>query len=198
MHDFETLMEVSSHRIDHHEGGCDIVSIESGETDGAVALNFLCWAEGEEWEDRQVWTVEQDAGRTLLSRKLRNGEFETDHKQCSTPAVSASSARSYCYDDGQSQMKITVLDASRVWFGIDSVQGNAHMCGLEGVASVIPGGLRYSESIAGIGECRLDILFFENRSVRFEDSDWICKQQYCGARAAFEHIKISGIHGKDC
>lgn len=104
--------------------------------------------------------------------------------------AAASEARTYCYREDMSELKITTFGDATAEFEVESAQGGAHICGLAGKATSLVNGYRYVEEIEGVGRCELSILFADDDSVSFTDPDWICKQYYCGARAAFEHIQF--------
>jgi hypothetical protein len=97
---------------------------------------------------------------------------------------------SLCYRDGMSELEILPNADGTFEIGIESVQGNAHICWMSGRATKTADGYFYSERLESGGQCELSILLDSSGNVTFKDPDWTCKQYYCGARAAFEHIEF--------
>lgn len=98
---------------------------------------------------------------------------------------------SACYRDGMSELEILPNADGTFEIGIESVQGNAHICSMTGRATKAADGYRYNERLENGSQCELSIILGSSGNVTFKDTDWTCKQHYCGARAAFEHIEFS-------
>lgn len=198
---------IGSERIELHEGLCVLQGIVPGSGD-PLQLQIYCQQEDFEWVGVEQWSLGQSGGREQLTvTSLDPGNsYETVFGRCSGEAAGgqAGSAgdggqtRSYCYREDMSELRLTTFGDRTAAFEIESAQGGAHMCGLSGTATSLDNGYRYIEDIDGLGRCELSILFDDNGAVGFEDPDWICKQHYCGARAAFEHIRFGDNARVDC
>ena len=192
--DSDTRIEIGSRRIDFHESVCTLQGVVPG-GDDPVQLQTYCEGEGFEWVNVEEWSLRQSGGRNhLVVRSLNPGnEYEFVYGACAGQAADADAgetepAQTYCYREDMSELKLTTLGGGRAMFEIESAQGGAHICGLAGEAQSSGKGYLYTEQIEGVGLCRLSIAFGDDDSVSFTDPDWTCKQYYCGARAAFEHI----------
>lgn len=97
---------------------------------------------------------------------------------------------STCYQEGMSELEIQPNADGTFEIGIESAQGNAHICSLAGRATKVTSGYLYTERLENGSQCELSIVLDSSGNVTFKDTDWTCKQYYCGARAAFEHIEF--------
>lgn len=97
---------------------------------------------------------------------------------------------SLCYRGDMSELEILPNADGTFQVDIESVQGNAHVCSISGRATKAADGYLYSERLEDGSQCELSIIIDSNGNVAFKDPDWTCKQYYCGARAAFEHIEF--------
>lgn len=98
---------------------------------------------------------------------------------------------SACYREGMSELEILPNADGTFEIGIESAQGNAHICSMSGRATKTADGYLYSERLENGSQCELSIILGSSGNVTFKDPDWTCKEYYCGARAAFEHIEFS-------
>src|SRR5690606_15189699 len=99
--DADSMLTVKPDRIDFHEGGCDILSVDAPSADaGALSLDLMCGGEGEIWSSKQVWKSTANGGRPALvvTDRRDDGDFSYLYGQCTTlrPAGQLD-ARSYCY-----------------------------------------------------------------------------------------------------
>lgn len=197
--DSDTRIEIGSRRIDYHESVCTVQGVVPG-TGNPLQLQTYCEGEGFEWVNVEEWSLQQSGGQShLVVRSLDPGNaYEAVYGACAGQVVDeagadmeeAEPARTYCYREDMSELKVTTLGGGRAVFEVESAQGGAHICGLAGEAESSGNGYLYTEQIEGVGLCRLSIVFGDDDSVSFRDPDWTCKQYYCGARAAFEHIEF--------
>lgn len=97
---------------------------------------------------------------------------------------------STCYREGMSELEILPNADGTFEIGIESAQGNAHICSLAGRATKVTDGYLYAERLENGSQCELSIVLDSSGNVTFKDTDWTCKQYYCGARAAFENIEF--------
>lgn len=109
-----------------------------------------------------------------------------------------SSEGSLCYREGMTEMEVLAVGDGGFEIGIESVQGGDHFCTLAGTAERTAEGYSYSARLDDGTQCQLSIVIGDSGDVAFRDPDWICKQAYCGARAAFEHIRLSGLSRVPC
>lgn len=200
--DADIRMRVFRDRTEFHEGKCDFVSVRANADRTKAEIELSCRGEGEEWRDRQAWTWRKTQTGAMLDLDWLDRDLSTVHyAPCLAEAAAAAPAvpAGACYDDGASSLAVRMVSPSQAEIEVNSVQSrSAHMCNLSGMADAISGGWRYTERIDGVGECRLDILIGEDRSVRMVDRDWTCKAYYCGARAAFDHIEFAPSSERGC
>jgi hypothetical protein len=111
-------------------------------------------------------------------------------------AAEGMSPGDHCFARRNSTLKLTVRGNGETWFGLDSVQGGGHMCGLEGVAQPAAGGWQYAEKVSG-GTCRLDILN-SGGGIGFRDAGGLCRETYCGARADLDSITFAASDEGPC
>jgi hypothetical protein len=107
-------------------------------------------------------------------------------------------AGKHCFASKDSTLTLTARANGTAAFSVLSSEGNGHVCGLEGEAQATEGGYRYTEKIAGEGDCRLDIFVAGNGSVQFKDRGWICRLRYCGARASLDGLTFRRGDKKRC
>lgn len=198
--DADIRIEVLPDRMEIHEGRCEYTGIAPGD-DGAVEVGLSCGQEDEEWTDTQRWRIADSGSSPILAIEGRTPgrEFEAGYGLCRAAGDTATAPReAQCYDQGLTTLTITPLPDGRAEIDIESAQGGAHMCGLSGTATATGTGLLYSETIDGVGQCELSIIIDRHGNVRIEDRDWNCKRYYCGMRAAFEHIMLSGTDRRPC
>jgi len=202
--DFDIRIDVLPDRMNLHEGGCSysgITLLAPGSDDGPVEVGLSCAQEDSEWTDTQRWRIADSGGNAILAVEGRTPgrEFQAEYGLCRAAGDTAAAPREpQCYEQGFSTLTITPSPDGSAEIGIESVQGGAHMCSLSGTAVATETGLLYTETIDGVGECRLSVVIDRDGNVRIEDPDWTCKNYYCGMRAAFEHIEFSGTDRRPC
>lgn len=201
--DADIRMQVFRDRTEFHEGKCEFVSVRANADRTKAEIELSCRGEGEEWRDRQAWTWRKTQTGAMLDLDWLDRDLSTVHYAPCRAEASAAAAPALpagaCYDDGNSSLTVRMVSPSQAEIVVSSVQSRgAHMCNLSGMAEVMAGGWRYTERIDGVGDCRLDIMIGEDRSVRMVDRDWTCKGYYCGARAVFDHIEFAPSSERGC
>lgn len=198
--DADIRMRVFGDRVDFHEGKCDVVSVQTSAEGTTAELELSCRGEGEEWNDRQSWALRQTDAGPALTLDWPDRDFSTVHyAPCASDGSEAAVTAKLCYENGNSFLSVAPVSDAKAEILIDSVQSRgAHMCHISGTADIVAGGLHYSEQIAGVGECHLDIRIGEDGSVSMKDRNSTCKAYHCGARAAFDNIWFTADEERGC
>lgn len=199
------LLRVTPDRMDFHESICVPQGIIPSD-DGIFRMQVYCEGEGTEWVKSEALRTQEHAGHRYMAIDgiIPGSHYQYIYGLCPAGAGIATDvqpqepSRSYCYRQDMSEFSLTIHGDATADFEIQSAQGGAHICSLSGRATSLMNGYRYSERLESGAQCQLSMVFDDQGGISFEDPDWACKQHYCGARAAFEHIEFGPNSRVDC
>ncbi|MFV0512728.1 MAG: hypothetical protein ACK5MY_03685 [Jhaorihella sp.] len=116
-------------------------------------------------------------------------------RQAAAPVPTGSGE--FCYDTGNSELRLRPAPDGSAAFTLESWQGGGHSCGAEGRARSIAGGWLWEESRYG-RPCRLQIALTPDRGIRLGDPGHDCKMMFCGQRAVLDGLAFPPASQVDC
>lgn len=116
-------------------------------------------------------------------------------RQAAAPVPAGSGE--FCYDTGNSELRLRPAADGSAAFALESVQGGGHSCSAQGRARSVAGGWLWEQTLYG-RPCRLEITVTADQAIRFGDPGHGCKMTLCGQRAVLAGLTFPAASLVDC